>query len=718
MATATAVALLAILAAFGVDISATRYVRLDAAVRDAFPEDELPEIRFGDPSSFLLWAPAEQFLWDSLRSGRLPLWDRRQGGGYSPIIAFYLGALHPLRWLCVLAPRGMMPNALIVVSLCLAALGAYQFARSLQLESPAAVVAALLYSLSPAMISVVHYSGALLPLAHLPWILLVYRKYLATRHRRWFFAQALLLALLFISGHPSIILGACLAVLFVAIADGIRGRSLRPVLILGVAALLATLMAAFALLPPLLALPELWTYKTATAEGIAFRPLTLAQWLDALLMMARDRMRYVFPDQPVSYAYVGVPVLIFIVLAAWARRGRSTEITTALVMSGIWFLLMIPGPWMLPFQHVPPIRFMTPWYFSGFFGFWVAIAAASGFALLWQRSGAARLAAIGLALFAGVLYTPRAYKVLDPEPWRAVVGGQVMGTLGAAREHVRVTGTFGQVHAANVSAFTKIEDVRFLAPLFPLRYERWWSIVDADAIKRAYAPVRITDHLQSPLIGDFNIAYVLQSRFPATDVFWTVPDPAKRDRFLSPRLVSPSFPVVFQTPSLLVHLNRASPVHPRVHFQPRAVYAGDLAAAVRMLKADATLPLRAAVVEHDHPLSLPPVAEGTARVRYPGDAEAIVDVESSTGGLLVLHDAYARGWRATIDGNETEIMPVNVLSRGVVVPRGNHRIVFRYMPPGFVAGAVISLLTIAGCALAARGLRKVKWATACTAAHQ
>src|SRR5688572_14385792 len=76
VATAIAVAVLAILASSGVDISATRYVRLDAAVRDAFPEDELPETRFGDPSSFLLWAPAEQFLWDSLRSGKLPLWDR------------------------------------------------------------------------------------------------------------------------------------------------------------------------------------------------------------------------------------------------------------------------------------------------------------------------------------------------------------------------------------------------------------------------------------------------------------------------------------------------------------------------------------------------------------------------------------------------------------------------------------------------------------------
>ncbi len=718
VATALAIGVLAVLTAFNIDISAVRLVRLDAAVRDAFPESDLPQIRFGDPSSALVWAPADHFLWTSLRSGKLPLWDRSQAGGYSPIIAFYLGALHPLRWLCVLAPRAMMPNALIVLSLYFAALGVFLLARSFQLEAVPATVAAVLYAIGPATISSAHYSGHLLPLAHLPWILLFYRKHLARRDRASFCVLVILLGLLFICGHPSIEFGVCFTVLLVAIFDTFYLRSARPLLALGAAAAIAALVAAFALLPPLLALPDMWSYKTATLEGISYRPLTLKAWLGVLTMMGRDRMEYVFPDQPVSYAYVSAPVLVLVALLVFAWRGRSRDMTVALVMLGVWFLLAVPGPWMTPLQRVPPFRFMTPWYLSGFFGFWTAIAAASGFAQLWRKPGVPRLTAMALAFLAGALYLARTYLVLDPAPWRPPVGDRVLAALQSNSQPFRVTGTFGQVHAANISAITGIEDIRFLAPMFPLRYERWWTLVDPDAIRRAYAPVRITDRLESPLIGDFNIAYVLQARFPPTDTFWTIPDPASHDRFLSSRLVPPRFPVILHTPSLLVHLNRASEVRQRAHFAPQVVRVDDLDGAVRTLTADPALPLRAAVVEHRRPLILPPLAQGMAKVVYPDHAHAIVDVQSITGGLLVLHDAYANGWTATIDGQETQIMPVNVLSRGVVVPAGAHRIAFSYFPPGLKLGSMISLLAVMGlCAfvIAARPWRPVDEGTPITA---
>jgi uncharacterized membrane protein YfhO len=58
----------------------------------------------------------------------------------------------------------------------------------------------------------------------------------------------------------------------------------------------------------------------------------------------------------------------------------------------------------------------------------------------------------------------------------------------------------------------------------------------------------------------------------------------------------------------------------------------------------------------------------------------------------VLHDAFARGWRAAVDNRDVPVLPVNILSRGVVVPPGRHRIELTYVPPGLIAGATISAI--------------------------
>ena len=57
-----------------------------------------------------------------------------------------------------------------------------------------------------------------------------------------------------------------------------------------------------------------------------------------------------------------------------------------------------------------------------------------------------------------------------------------------------------------------------------------------------------------------------------------------------------------------------------------------------------------------------------------------IDAESETGGMLVLHDLYYPGWIAEIDGKPAPILRADVLFRGVEVPPGRHRVVFRYAP--------------------------------------
>jgi len=81
--------------------------------------------------------------------------------------------------------------------------------------------------------------------------------------------------------------------------------------------------------------------------------------------------------------------------------------------------------------------------------------------------------------------------------------------------------------------------------------------------------------------------------------------------------------------------------------------------------------------------ALSPTADpsaGTARlVRY-ANAEIVVEVDSPSGGFLVLNDVWHPWWGATVDGSETEILAANVIFRAVAVPPGKHAVRFTFEP--------------------------------------
>jgi hypothetical protein len=68
-----------------------------------------------------------------------------------------------------------------------------------------------------------------------------------------------------------------------------------------------------------------------------------------------------------------------------------------------------------------------------------------------------------------------------------------------------------------------------------------------------------------------------------------------------------------------------------------------------------------------------------------------IDVNTESGGLLVLTDSYYPGWKAAIDGNSTPIYRANYLFRSVYAPPGRHTIQFYFLPSSLLLGSVFSL---------------------------
>jgi len=71
-----------------------------------------------------------------------------------------------------------------------------------------------------------------------------------------------------------------------------------------------------------------------------------------------------------------------------------------------------------------------------------------------------------------------------------------------------------------------------------------------------------------------------------------------------------------------------------------------------------------------------------------------MDVQTETGGLLVLADTDYPGWTAMVDGNPTRILRVNGTFRAVEVPAGASRVEFTYRPGWLLPGIVVSVVSL------------------------
>jgi hypothetical protein len=73
-------------------------------------------------------------------------------------------------------------------------------------------------------------------------------------------------------------------------------------------------------------------------------------------------------------------------------------------------------------------------------------------------------------------------------------------------------------------------------------------------------------------------------------------------------------------------------------------------------------------------------SSGSAHLLRYANTEIEIEVDAPGGGILLLNDVWHPWWRASIDGNETELLQANIIFRAVAVPRGRHVVRFEFRP--------------------------------------
>jgi len=203
----------------------------------------------------------------------------------------------------------------------------------------------------------------------------------------------------------------------------------------------------------------------------------------------------------------------------------------------------------------------------------------------------------------------------------------------------------------------------------PVQQRRWQEFLDA-----------IT--FPSPILDMVNVKYLVY------DTSQYVQEKAQLGEKYQP---------VFQSPdgAQVVLENRT--VLPKAWLVPAVVQINDPLQVLSILQNPAFDPRKVALVESPAPF---PMADPSSGAFYPADSAAVTNYEgekitviarAAQNAMLVLGEKYYQGWKALVDGKETDIYPVNHVLRGVYLTPGKHQVEFIFDPLPFKIGKYLTL---------------------------
>jgi hypothetical protein len=108
-----------------------------------------------------------------------------------------------------------------------------------------------------------------------------------------------------------------------------------------------------------------------------------------------------------------------------------------------------------------------------------------------------------------------------------------------------------------------------------------------------------------------------------------------------------------------------------------------------------------------------PAVKGSVSVVSRSIHQLTLQTAPTCKGLLVVSEIYYPGWQVYVDGKKKEILPTDMILRGVMLQGGQKRVEFRFSPDSLRKGMIISLATLGllvlySLILIARGLYRRK----------
>jgi hypothetical protein len=689
---------------------------------------------FRDQGDFFF--PLKLYTADRIGAGQIPLWNPLSGLGEPWLANGQSGVFYPPTAFFLLPSPALAAALFLLLHFAIGVSGAWRFAREEAVSGAGALVAAGAFGACGFAASLSVYWNHFGAWAYLPWIAALARSGLRTRGSRVALAAAI--GLQAMAGSPEV----CAASLVVAALFAWEARPAPPsgwlepppgrrVRRVAGAAALGLALAAWTLVP----MAEL-AFHSDRREPLAAseRDRGAAGWF--AVSSALGFSPGASGTEYLSTLYAG-PLLLFAAGAAFAEkeRRRLAILLGGFALAGVLVAMAgAPGSWLRALPLLDRVRYPAKALALTFFSL-AMLAGLGADALRFDRGRkrAVFLVGTGLAGLALLLFSrqPPLARVAEGAGLAALIllalpaaagASPSSAGRGAALETAAAAGLLVALFSAGASVFrfAPEEAIRRVPPSVPFlshiagrvltpppgRLVPWVlrdTRFDAGTLSRqresflgytnllaGVMTVRTAAAL--PTLGAHRIASSIDGGNPVlaggaagARVVWTPfapQDPGTRrigEFFLEP----------------------VEPYRSRLSFVTKYRVEPDRTRAwERSSKGEIDWSREVFVDREPAPRPAPSARRSFVVARIAEDfAERVAaDVNSDAAGLLVLADLHYPGWTAQVDGSPAPILLADGYLRAVALPAGQHRVVFRYRPIAFYAGAAISvaaLLTLA-----------------------
>jgi hypothetical protein len=700
------------------------------------------------------------FAREGFSNGELVSWNPYILCGTPVTGTFQYALLYPPHWLCSLLPSALSMNWLLFLHVCLAGMGMYGWCVFRGLRPAGAFLAGMVCILSGAYIAHV-YAGHFTILDAGAWIPFVFwgiDGWLRRKRARWLLLASGAAAAQVYSGYPQLFSYTALIAGLYALTGlfYINGTREKIKTALGLLAIypLATLLAAAELLPGLML-----TSETLRGGGVsyAFGAQASLQFKNLLLLLVPGFYGNVgnqaFWDNEFLHEtlfYCGLGGLLM-GLAGWWQLKRARKLQCAVLLVVLLLLALgssIPSAYIVFHDYIPLFgSFRGPGRLIMLISPLVALLAGAGLSgmlegknaprgLAWCALGVGAIMLVsGLALhwgkLGGIYHALADWTVTHPI-YRQNLGfpnrqkmaeiasagalcwsGAVMLALAAllffARKKRRLAlGLFVTV--------STIEMMVFALPLTPF-FET--KSVEFPTVAQYMSKYPSDDRTLNTFLPNVNMLlkldniwgydgvllqrtmeYITMSQGRPPDSAIVAPTPGLKSRMFE--LLRGRYALI-KNPSGGEVLTSPLSANPMPRFSVIGKYyveqdGNKILAALRNEKFD----YRNVVVLEKKPgiPSSPEQPKYKVETRLSGATRWVVEVETSSPGILLMTDSYATGWHArALPGSvqaSYDLQPADWAVRGIpLLKPGMHVIEIKYTPPGLALGMGVSLATLA-----------------------
>jgi len=642
---------------------------------------------FGRSDIWHLSLPLRSFFANALQHGTIPVWSKDIGTGFPVFAEGEVGMLNPINlFLYHFFPLVLAFNLTYVVAYLIMFLGCYLYARSIKITKLSAIFFAIIFTFSGISITQTRAIQFIQALSFLPWIFLTIENFIRTENIKWPIIFALALGLQLLTGYPQISVITLIGTGIYFVVRQFPYKSRRKAVIQALHISGAIAISFIIASPQLLATWQL-TQLSQKAGGLDVSKLALYPYNPKNFLtffnpyLWGDPRNGTYPQFSANWGifwestgYFGIaPFLLSLLSVVFPVDKKLKKIFWIIAIIAAILLLGKFTPFFFIFQ-IPPLSFFrVPARFLILFVWSLTILSALTLDIIKKRFPKLAITIILISVIDIFSFAINYLPIIDTKQWLAppetvrylksdpswfrvysvVPGDEWNGmALKASWKHIDQYTNFTNALNPDQNIFWGISSVDIYNGIYPRRLDYYSGLIGSGFTISGQD--LLVSSSSAKLLSLSGSKYIISPR----------------------KLIEPDWSLVASTsgmPTFYIYKNPN--VMPHAYLTRNFKVVSSFTDLINQ-----TIDASSSTVIIEKSINIPSdnlTVAGSVKIIQNTDEEVKIDViNPGKDSLLVLSDSYYPTWKAYIDGNLTEIYPININQRALLISQGVHQVRF------------------------------------------